>query len=104
MIQARRLGHATFETADLDKAIAYYTDVIGLTLSAKEQSRAFLASKTGLLSVVLEQGRQEGLKRISFEISPQVDFTDAARTLSADGVKSELRSDTVPGIGKTLAF
>ena len=29
MINARRVGHATFETSDLDKAIAYYTEVNG---------------------------------------------------------------------------
>ena len=54
MIKAKRVGHATFETPDLDKAIAYYTDVNGLVLSAREKGRAFLASKTGLLSIALE--------------------------------------------------
>ena len=34
MIKTKRVGHATFETPDLDKAIAYYTDVNGLVLSA----------------------------------------------------------------------
>jgi hypothetical protein len=27
MIKLSRVGHATFETPDLDRAIAYYTDV-----------------------------------------------------------------------------
>jgi catechol 2,3-dioxygenase-like lactoylglutathione lyase family enzyme len=36
MIKPSRVGHATFETPDLDRAIAYYTDVNGLVLSAKE--------------------------------------------------------------------
>jgi catechol 2,3-dioxygenase-like lactoylglutathione lyase family enzyme len=33
MIQARRIGHATFETPDLDKAIDYYTQITGLAFS-----------------------------------------------------------------------
>ena len=49
MIQARRIGHATFETPDLDGAIDYYTQVNGLVLAEREPGRAFLASKIGML-------------------------------------------------------
>jgi catechol 2,3-dioxygenase-like lactoylglutathione lyase family enzyme len=104
MITPRRVGHATFETPDLDKALAYYTEVNGLVLSSRDKDRAYLASKTGLLTLALEKGREEGLRRISFEVSPKADVADMAKKLSADGIKSELRSDPVPGIGKVLAF
>jgi catechol 2,3-dioxygenase-like lactoylglutathione lyase family enzyme len=104
MIRPSRLGHATFETPDLDRSVAYYTEVSGLVLSAKERNRAFLASKTGLLTIALEQGREENLKRLSFEVSPNADFADMAKQLAADGVKSEVRGDSVPGIGEVLAF
>src|SRR5205085_1265999 len=104
MIKAKRVGHATFETPDLDRAIAYYTDVNGLVLSAKEKARAFLASKTGLLSIVLEQGNTATLKGLSFEVSPGADFADMARQLSSNGVRSEVRSDTAPGIGRVMNF
>jgi len=104
MIKPSRVGHATFETPDLDKALAYYTDVNGLKLVGHEKGRAYLASKTGLLTLALEQGRAEDLKRISFEVSPKADFADLAKALAADGVKSDVRSDSVPGIGKVLAF
>ena len=103
MIKLSRLGHATFETPDLDKAIAYYTEVNGLVLNAKDKSRAFLASKIGLLTIALQQGSEQKLKRLSFEASPNADFADMAKKLSADGVQSEVRSDAVPGIGKVLA-
>ena len=104
MIKARRLGHATFETPDLDRAIAYYTHVNGLVLHAKNSGCAFLASRTGLLTIALEQGAREYLKRISFEVSPQSDFADMARMLMADGVNSQVRSDAAPGIASMLAF
>jgi catechol 2,3-dioxygenase-like lactoylglutathione lyase family enzyme len=104
MIKAGRVGHATFETPDLDKAIAYYTDVNGLVLSTKEKSRAFLASKTGLLTIALEHGGQPSLKRISFEVAPNADFAEMTKRLGAEGVKGEVRSDAMPGIGKVLAF
>jgi catechol 2,3-dioxygenase-like lactoylglutathione lyase family enzyme len=104
MITPRRVGHATFETPDLDKALAYYTEVNGLVLHSRDKDRAYLASKTGLLTVALEKGREEGLRRISFEVSPKAEVADMAKKLAADGIKSELRSDSVPGIGKVLAF
>lgn len=104
MITPRRVGHATFETPDLDKALAYYTEVNGLVLHSRDKDRAYLASKTGLLTIALEKGRDEGLRRISFEVSPKADVADMAKKLSADGIKSELRTDAVPGIGKVLAF
>jgi catechol 2,3-dioxygenase-like lactoylglutathione lyase family enzyme len=104
MITPRRVGHATFETPDLDKALAYYTEVNGLVLNSRDKDRAYLASKTGLLTIALEKGPDAGLRRISFEVSPKADVADMAKKLSADGIKSELRSDPVPGIGKVLAF
>jgi catechol 2,3-dioxygenase-like lactoylglutathione lyase family enzyme len=104
MIKASRVGHATMESPDLDRTIAYYTEVNGLVLNAKDRGRAFLSSKTGLLTIAVEQSDRENLKRISFEVSPHADLADMAKGLSADGVKSEVRSDAVPGIGKLLTF
>ena len=93
MIRVSRVGHATFETPDLDRAIAYYTDVNGLVLSAKDKDRAFLASKTGLLTIALVQGREQGLRRISFEVAANADFSDMTKKLSAEGVRSEQQSE-----------
>lgn len=53
MIEARRLAHATFETADLEGQIAYYTEVIGLSLRYRDNDRAFLASKLGEEAITL---------------------------------------------------
>jgi len=104
MIKTSRIGHATFETTDLDRAIAYYTDVIGLVLNTKEKGHAFLASKIGLLTIALEQGAEGKLKRLSFEVPPNADIAGMAKTLSEHGVRSELRSDSIPGIGEVLTF
>src|SRR5262245_36102395 len=80
--QASRIGHATFETPDIDRAVAYYTDVNGLVLHAREKGRAYLASKVGLLTLALEEGREERLKSLSFEVSPHAEFADMAKTLA----------------------
>ena len=44
MIEVRRLGHSTLTTPDLDRQVAYYTEVVGLTLLERDSKRAVLAS------------------------------------------------------------
>src|SRR4029453_11544427 len=104
MIKPRRIGHATFETPDLDRAIDYYTQVNGLVVAERGKNQAYLVSKTGLLCVQLTAGAQTACTKIAFEVAPSDDFAGLSRELSAHGVKSEERSDSVPGIGKMLAF
>ena len=104
MIQARRLGHASFETPDLDQAIAYYTEVNGLVVAAREKDRAFLATKIGQLVVALARGPHARCTKISFEIAPDADVAALRRELSRDGIESETQSDSVPGLPLLLAF
>ena len=104
MIKVRRIGHATFETPDLDRMIDYYVQIVGFSLAAKEKDRAFLATKTGQLVVQLERGAQPRCSKIAFEVSPNESFADLARNLSNDGIKSQEKSDTAPGTSKMLTF
>jgi catechol-2,3-dioxygenase len=55
MIKPKRIGHATFETPDLEKAIAYYEKFMGLIVAEREKDRAFLASKVGPLVIQLNK-------------------------------------------------
>ncbi len=104
MIKARKLGYATFETPDLERTIAYYTEVVGLTLAAKEKQRAFLATRTGLLSVQLEQAREARCTRLAFEVARDSDFTVIHTQLSSEGIRCEERHDPCPGIGNVVSF
>jgi catechol 2,3-dioxygenase-like lactoylglutathione lyase family enzyme len=104
MIKARRVGHATLETTDIEKQIVYWTDIAGLVLAGRERNRAYLATKTGQLVVALEQTSEIACTRLSFEVAPNCDLSEMAKVLAADGIESELRSDPVPGLGKVLTF
>ena len=104
MIQARRIGHATFETPDLDRAIDYYTQVNGLVLAEREDNRAFLASKIGQLVVQLDGAQTRSApgcrsKWAEFATSPTM-----SRQLCDQGIANELSNDSMPGIGKVLKF
>ena len=92
MIHVKRLGHATLTTPDIDRQIAYYTEVVGLTLIERSKDHAFLACKLGLEAVALEPGKGNALTRIAFQVAPDSDLGEVARGLDQHGVKTERRS------------
>ena len=104
MIKVHRIGHATFETPDLDRAIEHYTQVIGFSLAGRENKRAFLASRIGQLAIELQQGPQPRCSKLSFEVAANADFADYRRELQKHGVTAEERNDSIPGLPKVLSF
>jgi catechol 2,3-dioxygenase-like lactoylglutathione lyase family enzyme len=104
MIKPRRIGHASFESPDLDRQIEYYTEVMGLVLAAKDKGAVLLATKLGQIVIELAHGDHARCTKLSFEVARQSDFADMAKALAADGLKSEMRSDPLPGTPKTLVF
>lgn len=104
MIRLLRLGHATFETPDIEKAIAHHTEVIGLSLAGRDGKRAFLSTRTGQLAVELQQSSLSKCVKLAFEVPATADFADIRRELQQHGVASEERNDAVPGLPKVLSF
>ncbi len=104
MIKVRRLGHATLTTPDLDRQVAYYTAVVGLTLVERDAKRAFLASKQGLEAIALEGGPPNALSRLAFQVAPGSDLAELARELARHGIKSERRSCISPGVAEAIVF
>ena len=105
MIKPRRIGHATYETPDLQKMIDYYTDVMGLVLAEREKDRAFLTTQVGLLAIQLNKGDAERCTTLSFEVAPDTRLRrHGERTGERHGIKSELRNNSTPGMGAVLTF
>jgi catechol-2,3-dioxygenase len=104
MIQVRRLGHATLTTPDIARQIDYYTEVVGLTLIARESDRAVLATRQGLEAIVLEPGPPNALARLSFQVAPGSDLGEVARELGRHGIKNDRRLDVSPGIAEAVVF
>ncbi len=104
MIKARRIGHATFETTDVARDVEYYQDAVGLSLAAREGGRAFLATESGQLAVVLEQGKDNACTALAFEVAPETDFSSLARGLADAGIESSMRNDAVLGVPEMLTF
>jgi len=104
MIQAKRIGHATFETPDIERQIDYYTQVAGLLLAERVNGRAFLATKVGDLAVVLEQGERARCAGLAFQVAPETELADMQRGLERENLRGEARHDPAPGIPAAMTF
>ncbi len=104
MIEVRRLGHATLTTPDLGRQVAYYTDIVGLSLVDRTPHRAVLASKQGLEAIALEPGPANALSRLAFQVAPGSDLAALARALSVRGISTERRGSITPGIDEAIVF
>ncbi|MCC6780084.1 MAG: VOC family protein [Hyphomicrobiales bacterium] len=67
----KRLGHATLVTPELERQLDYYTQVIGLSLVAKEKGRAVLATKVAQEAIVLEHGKRAAGARLASRWRPE---------------------------------
>ena len=104
MIRTRRIGYATFETPDLERQIDYYTNIFGLTLTGRDQARAFLSTRLGQQAVVLEKGNQARCTKIAFEADAADDLATMAKALSAHGVTAARKSGLTPAVSEVLSF
>ena len=104
MIKAKRIGHATFETPDIERQLEYYQQLVGLTLLDREPERAFLATSVGQLAIVLEKGPAQRCSRLSFEVERELNADEMSRRLTTLGLRSEKCSDALPGISRSLTF
>ena len=104
MISVKKIAHATYQMPDVDKQLAYYTDILGLTLVERSKDAAYLASTIDHYSVVLKQGPQAQCVRVGFQIGPDDDLSEFERQVAGHGIKTERRRDPDPTIADMLTF
>ena len=104
MIKVKRVRHTALVTSDLDRQVEYYQSVIGLGVVHRDSQRVCLADDSDQLTMVLERAADNHLGAIAFEIAPNSEFGELQRSLSNLGIRSEIRSDSLPGLPRTLTF
>jgi catechol 2,3-dioxygenase-like lactoylglutathione lyase family enzyme len=104
MIRVRKIAHASYETPDLDQQIEYYTNVLGLTLAAKDKDAAYLASTIDHHSVVLRQGAQSRCVRLGFQIGADDDLNAFEKQVAGHGIKTARKTNPEPSIAEMLTF
>src|SRR5262249_17375918 len=104
MIKVKRLGHATFETPDLDRLTDYYIGVVGLVPLVRGKDRVMFVSRLGDLSVILHRATAPQLTRLAFQVGPNDELAALARMLANEGIRASVDTASLPGIEKLLRF
>jgi catechol 2,3-dioxygenase-like lactoylglutathione lyase family enzyme len=104
MIKVKRLRHVTFASPNVEAQLDYYRSIIGLAVIGRDDRRIILGTDSDELTLVLEHGAASRLTAIAYEVAPGLDLSDLQTSLASLDIKSEVRSDTAPGIPKTLVF
>jgi catechol 2,3-dioxygenase-like lactoylglutathione lyase family enzyme len=104
MIKAKRLRHVTFASPNLEAQLDYYRSIIGLAVIGQDDRRVMLGTESDELTLVLEHGAASRLTAIAYEVASGLDLSDLQKSLASLDIRSEIRSDTAPGVPKTLVF
>lgn len=104
MVSVSRISHVTFETPDLARQVAYYSNVMGFNVQSQTSKQVILGSPTGQEVLRFEAGSSNRCLRIAFQISPQTDLADISEQLLKKGISSDAQSDLTPGIAKAVVF
>jgi catechol 2,3-dioxygenase-like lactoylglutathione lyase family enzyme len=91
-----QIGYATFETKDLGRAIAYYTQYLGLTEVQRDGNTAHLACPSDFTSVVLKEGSAAAVTRLALQLAPDADLEAFAASLKAKGIAVRRQTDAAP--------
>jgi catechol 2,3-dioxygenase-like lactoylglutathione lyase family enzyme len=104
MIKVKRLRHVSFASPNVEAQLDYYQSIIGLAVIGRDDRRIILGTESDELTLVLEHGAASRLTAIAYEVAPGLNLSDLQKSLASLNIKSEVRSDTAPGIPKTLVF
>lgn len=104
MIGVKKISHTSYETPDLDKQTEYYTDILGLTLTAKEKDAVYLASTVDHHSVVLRKGAEAKCTSIGFQLGPDDDLDGFEKQTQKAGISTTRKKDPEPSISDMVSF
>jgi catechol 2,3-dioxygenase-like lactoylglutathione lyase family enzyme len=99
-----KIAHASYEIPDLDQQVAYYTDVLGVTLIAREKDTAYLSTTIDHHSIVLRRGSEAKCTCIGFQLGPDDDLDAFEKQTNAAGVKTIRKKDSEPTISDMVCF
>jgi len=104
MIGVKKISHASYETPALEKQIDYYTEILGLSLIAREKDAAYLANTVEHHSVILRAGSHPRCTRIGFQLGPDDDLDAFEKQTAAQGLHVTRKKDAEPTIEDMVSF
>jgi catechol 2,3-dioxygenase len=99
-----RASHVALGVTDLSRSLAFYEEVVGLVVTAREEKRAFLrgVEEDAHHSLILAEGAEPACDQLGFRVFADEDLDRAAAWLEAAGLKP--RFAEVPFQKRTLRF
>jgi catechol 2,3-dioxygenase-like lactoylglutathione lyase family enzyme len=104
MIGVKKISHAIYETPDLERQSEYYTEILGLSLTAKENDASYLANTVEHHSVVLRRGTEPKCIGIGFQIGPDDDLKEFEGQVQKRGITTTRKHDAQPTISEMVSF
>lgn len=105
MLNIFKLGYVEFGTKDIEASSAYYSDIIGFTLTEQgDDGSAYFSSSTDHHNIVLTPSDTAGICRIGFQFKDEMSVKEAADLLNKLDIKTELKTDAKPGVHELLEF
>ena len=102
-MQIAKLGYVGFNTPDVEAMLAYYTNVLGLTLVERSgDGAAYLRNVLDHHTIVLYPAKEQGLRHIGLQLGSGQTLTGAAAQLREQGIAVETQSDAQPGVAEQL--
>lgn len=100
----QKLSYAELRVNDLDKEIAFCTDVLGLEEVTRDGDRVFLrCGYDDYIDLSLTQGGT-GVQSFAIEVENQDDLDHYAKRLAEVGVSTSTHTDPNPGVQTALAL
>ena len=86
-----RLSHADVRVPDLELALAYYSEVVGLIITAYDGQRAYLKAwdEQQHHSLILSRADTYGLNSLAFKVAEADELDRLAERVEAAGIIAE---------------
>lgn len=81
----RRLSYVALDVADIDRSLAFYRDLVGLTVDRRQGDSIHLRCSELPQNLIIRRGNTPGLARVSFELESRADLDSAFAYLEAEG-------------------
>ena len=104
MTKVSSIAYAAFDTPDLERQTAYYTQILGLTVVGQDKDTCYLACPLDHRSVVLRRGATAQCSDLGFNVPRGTDLGALQEQIEQHGVEVKRQSDPQPGVGDLLTL
>jgi len=100
-----KLGYGALDVTDLDASIAFYRDLVGLTLVSRTDSVAFLRCSSAHHDLVLYKAATAGLRRAAYKVASAADLDRAFATFESRQMQPKwLEADQCAALSQGRTF